>query len=156
MFCLYFINFLLAHTSFALMQPAQLAANRAELHRRSIAQMRVCSVLSVPSWHHKLLILMCQCIFSCVVQINNRSIQDMHILGDPMRVPIIIIERVLNAPRRTLSDNSYLRHVDMLDSGLLNAVNDEGEKTKATSSQKSARELKIVVFVHGFQASILS
>ncbi|WZZ13593.1 hypothetical protein YC2023_106682 [Brassica napus] len=98
-----------------LTDPAQLAANRAELHRRSIAQMRI----------------------------NNRSIQDMHILGDPMRVPIIIIERVLNAPRRTLSDNSYLRHVDMLDSGLLNAVNDEGEKTKATSSQKSARELKI-------------
>ena len=91
-----------------------------------------------------------------MVQINNRSIQDMHILGDPMRVPIIIIERVLNAPRRTLSDNSYLRHVDMLDSGLLNAVNDDGEKTKATSSQKSARELKIVVFVHGFQASILA
>ncbi|KAL0748203.1 hypothetical protein Bca101_030205 [Brassica carinata] len=106
-----------------LTDPAQLAANRAELHRRSIAQMRI----------------------------NNRSIQDMHILGDPMRVPIIIIERVLNAPRRTLSDNSYLRHVDMLDSGLLNAVNDDGEKTKATSSQKSARELKIVVFVHGFQ-----
>ncbi|WZZ86766.1 hypothetical protein YC2023_115345 [Brassica napus] len=98
-----------------LTDPAQLAANRAELHRRSIAQMRI----------------------------NNRSIQDMHILGDPMRVPIIIIERVLNAPRRTLSDNSYLRHVDMLDSGLLNAVNDDGEKTKATSSQKSARELKI-------------
>ena len=91
-----------------------------------------------------------------MVQINNRSIQDMHILGDPMRVPIIIIERVLNAPRRTLSDNSYLRHVDMLDSGLLNAVNDDGEKTQATSSQKSARELKIVVFVHGFQASILA
>ncbi|XP_024004452.1 protein FAM135B isoform X2 [Eutrema salsugineum] len=106
-----------------LTDPAQLAANRAELHRRSIAQMRI----------------------------NNRSIQDMHILGDPMRVPIIIIERVLNAPRRTLSDNSYLRHVDMLDSSLLNEQNDETEKTKATNSQQSARELKIVVFVHGFQ-----
>lgn len=58
-----FYQFFLAHPSFALMQPAQLAANRAELHRRSIAQMRVCSLLSVPSWHHKLLILMCQCIF---------------------------------------------------------------------------------------------
>lgn len=84
-----------------------------------------------------------------VVQINNRSIQDMHILGDPMRVPIIIVERVLNAPRRTLSDNSYLRHVDML-----NLNNDETEITKATNSKHSARELKIVVFVHGFQASI--
>ncbi|XP_010414740.1 PREDICTED: protein FAM135B-like isoform X2 [Camelina sativa] len=104
-------------------EPAQIAATRAELHRRSIAQMRI----------------------------NNRSIQDMHILGDPMRVPIVIIERVLNAPRRTLSDNSYLRHVDLLDSNLLNGNNDEADKTKPTNSQQSARELKIVVFVHGFQ-----
>ncbi|XP_019092980.1 PREDICTED: protein FAM135B-like isoform X2 [Camelina sativa] len=104
-------------------EPAQIAATRAELHRRSIAQMRI----------------------------NNRSIQDMHILGDPMRVPIVIIERVLNAPRRTLSDNSYLRHVDLLDSNLLNGNNDEADKTKHTNSQQSARELKIVVFVHGFQ-----
>lgn len=89
-----------------------------------------------------------------LVQINNRSIQDMHILGDPMRVPIVIIERVLNAPRRTLSDNSYLRHVDLLDSNLLNGHNDEADQTKATNSQQSACELKIVVFVHGFQASI--
>ncbi|CAA7024113.1 unnamed protein product [Microthlaspi erraticum] len=101
-----------------LTDPAQLAANRAELHRRSIAQMRI----------------------------NNRSIQDMHILGDPMRVPIIIVERVLNAPRRTLSDNSYLRHVDMI-----NLNSDETEKAKATNSKHSPRELKIVVFVHGFQ-----
>ncbi|KAG7649960.1 putative protein alpha/Beta hydrolase [Arabidopsis thaliana] len=104
-------------------EPAQIAATRAELHRRSIAQMRI----------------------------NNRSIQDMHILGDPMRVPIVIIERVLNAPRRTLSDNSYLRHMDLLDSSLLNGHKDEAEKTKVTNSQQSARELKIVVFVHGFQ-----
>lgn len=71
-----------------------------------------------------------------------------------MRVPIVIIERVLNAPRRTLSDNSYLRHMDLLDSSLLNGHKDEAEKTKATNSHQSARELKIVVFVHGFQASI--
>ncbi|KAF3492892.1 hypothetical protein DY000_02057980 [Brassica cretica] len=68
--------------------PAQVAATRAELHRRSIAQMRI----------------------------NNRAVQDMHIFGDPMRVPIVIIERVWNAPRRTFSENSYMRHVDKIDS----------------------------------------
>ncbi|KAL1194369.1 hypothetical protein V5N11_017837 [Cardamine amara subsp. amara] len=104
-------------------EPAQVAANRAELHRRSIAQMRI----------------------------NNRSIQDMHILGDPMRVPIVIVERVLNAPRRTLSDNSYLRNVDMLSKSVLNGQNDGTENTKDANSQQSSRELKIVVFVHGFQ-----
>ncbi|WZY97364.1 hypothetical protein YC2023_069693 [Brassica napus] len=102
--------------------PAQVAATRADLHRRSIAQMRI----------------------------NNRGIQDMHIFGDPMRVPIVIIERVWNAPKRTFSDRSSMRHVDKIDSSLLN---DENRSIKHNTPQHSGRELKIVVFVHGFQAS---
>ncbi|XP_009148318.1 protein FAM135B [Brassica rapa] len=100
--------------------PAQVAATRADLHRRSIAQMRI----------------------------NNRGIQDMHIFGDPMRVPIVIIERVWNAPKRTFSDRSSMRHVDKIDSSLLN---DENRSIKHNTPQHSGRELKIVVFVHGFQ-----
>ncbi|CAN6908293.1 unnamed protein product [Brassica oleracea] len=103
--------------------PVQVAATRAELHRRSIAQMRI----------------------------NNRAVQDMHIFGDPMRVPIVIIERVWNAPRRTFSENSYMRHVDKIDSSLLNGHDDESGTRKHNNSQHSGRELKIVVFVHGFQ-----
>ncbi|CDY57934.1 BnaA06g38020D [Brassica napus] len=97
--------------------PAQVAATRAELHRRSIAQMRI----------------------------NNRGIQDMHIFGDPMRVPIVIIERVWNAPKRTFSDRSSMRHVDKIDSSLLN---DENRSIKHNTPQHSGRELKIVVFGH--------
>ncbi|MCI04856.1 protein FAM135B-like, partial [Trifolium medium] len=48
------------------MEPIQTAIMRAELHRRGIAQMRI----------------------------NNRSLQDMYIFGDPLLVPIIIVERV--------------------------------------------------------------
>ncbi|KAF3571316.1 hypothetical protein F2Q69_00063630 [Brassica cretica] len=107
--------------------PAQVAATRAELHRRSIAQMRI----------------------------NNRAVQDMHIFGDPMRVPIVIIERVWNAPRRTFSENSYMRHVDKIDSSLLNGHDDESGTRKHNNSQHGGRELKIVVFVHGFQASTI-
>ncbi|KAF8110045.1 hypothetical protein N665_0088s0057 [Sinapis alba] len=104
--------------------PAQVAATRAELHRRSIAQMRI----------------------------NNRAIQDMHIFGDPMRVPIVIIERVWNAPKRTFSDRSCMRHVDKIDSSLLNEHDNENESAKHNNTpQHSGRELKIVVFVHGFQ-----
>ncbi|CAN8311886.1 unnamed protein product [Cochlearia groenlandica] len=103
--------------------PAQVAATRAELHRRSIAQMRI----------------------------NNRAIQDMHIFGDPMRVPVVLIERVWNAPRRTFSENSYMRHVDKIDSSLLNGHDDESGTKKHNNSQHGGRELKIVVFVHGFQ-----
>jgi hypothetical protein len=110
-------------TGLKLNDPAQVASTRAELHRRSIAQMRI----------------------------NNRAIQDMHIFGDPMRVPIVIIERVWNAPRRTFSDNSYMRHVDRIDSSLLNGHDDESGTKKHINPQHTGRELKIVVFVHGFQ-----
>ncbi|KAJ4915317.1 putative serine esterase family protein [Raphanus sativus] len=103
--------------------PSQVAATRAELHRRSIAQMRI----------------------------NNRGIQDMHIFGDPMRVPIVIIERVWNAPKRTFSDRTCMRHVDKIDSSFLNEHDDENGSRKHNTPQHSGRELKIVVFVHGFQ-----
>ncbi|KAE9603800.1 putative protein FAM135, alpha/Beta hydrolase [Lupinus albus] len=96
-------------------EPPQSAASRAELHRRSIAQM----------------------------QINNRSIQDMYIFGDPLRVPIVIVERVTNTPRRNSNQNSYLRHMQTESS--------PDTIGKKSAPQSVARLLKIVVFVHGFQ-----
>ncbi|KAG8654854.1 hypothetical protein MANES_05G186300v8, partial [Manihot esculenta] len=109
-------------------KPVQTAATRAELHRRNIAQMRI----------------------------NTRSIQDMYIFGDPLRIPIIFVERVINASRRTFSENSYFKILDLIDSSVFVA----GPHTKALknhpggSAQKRAHELKIVVFVHGFQAML--
>ncbi|CAN6584301.1 unnamed protein product [Malus baccata var. baccata] len=105
--------------------PAQTAATRAELHRRSIAQMKI----------------------------NNRSIQDMHLFGDPSRIPIVIVERVLNAPRRTTSENSYLRNLDVINSpGLLSGSGSDSINKKSDYiSPKKGCVLKLVVFVHGFQ-----
>ncbi|XP_022768565.1 protein FAM135A-like isoform X2 [Durio zibethinus] len=103
--------------------PAQMAAMRAELHRRSIAQMRI----------------------------NNRSIQDMQIFGDPSGIPIVIIERVMNAPRRTFSDNSYLRNLDIMNLATSCTVPEAGKKILSTIAEQNGRDLKIVVFVHGFQ-----
>lgn len=105
--------------------PAQIAAMRAELHRRSIAQMKI----------------------------NNRFIQDMYIFGDPSRIPIVIVERVMNAPRRTFSENSYFRNVDVIDKlGSQTGCSFEaGKKPCGASQPQKGRELKIVVFVHGFQ-----
>ncbi|CAN1166279.1 Protein FAM135B [Linum perenne] len=105
--------------------PAQAAAARAELHRRSIAQMRI----------------------------NTCSIQDLYIFGDPLRVPIVNIERVTNAPRRTMSENSYFKNMDKIDShglGLDPAV-EAGNTSLLPTIQPTGRDLKIVVFVHGFQ-----
>ncbi|XP_031377376.1 protein FAM135B-like isoform X1 [Punica granatum] len=105
--------------------PAHSAAMRAELHRRSIAQMRI----------------------------NNRSIQDLHIFGDPSHVPIVIVERVINAPRRTVSVNSYFSHFDFKDSAsLLSGSSFETSKRQSGGGlQQNGRTLKVVVFVHGFQ-----
>ncbi|GAB4839547.1 hypothetical protein Ancab_029073 [Ancistrocladus abbreviatus] len=103
--------------------PAQTAAARSELHRRSIAQMRI----------------------------NSHSIQDMQIFGDLSRVPIVIVERVVNAPRRTYSGNSYFRHPDQdAPPSLLTELKAVG-KFPGADQQQNGRILKIVVFVHGFQ-----
>ncbi|XP_028777831.1 protein FAM135B isoform X2 [Neltuma alba] len=102
--------------------PPQTAATRADLHRKSIAQMRI----------------------------NNRSIQDMYIFGDPSRVPIVIVERMMSTTRRTNSENSYLRHVELVESLTLR-TDSSGTVHKKSAPQSNARVLKIVVFVHGFQ-----
>ncbi|KAJ0011346.1 hypothetical protein Pint_32923 [Pistacia integerrima] len=105
--------------------PAQSAAMRAELHWRSIAQMRI----------------------------NNRSLQDMHIFGDPSHIPIVIVEHVTSAPLRTTSGNSYFSQLDQREKhGFLIRPSIEAvEKSTGASSQPSGHVLKIVVFVHGFQ-----
>ncbi|KAL7153367.1 hypothetical protein ABFS83_04G163900 [Erythranthe nasuta] len=104
--------------------PAQTAAMRAELHRRSIAQMRI----------------------------NNRFIQDLHIFGDPSSIPIVIVERVVNAPVRATSGNSYFSQLDQKD--IQNVIADVDSKPSnklSGETRQNGRVLKIVVFVHGFQ-----
>uniref|UniRef100_A0A7N0RGB8 DUF676 domain-containing protein n=1 Tax=Kalanchoe fedtschenkoi TaxID=63787 RepID=A0A7N0RGB8_KALFE len=108
--------------------PAQASAMRADLHRRSIAQMRI----------------------------NNRSIQDMQIFGDPSRIPVVLIERVVNSPLRTTSGNSYFSSLSYKDvpslhgkSGLKSSR--FPNNTLSSNKSENAHVLKIVVFVHGFQ-----
>ncbi|XP_051133330.1 uncharacterized protein LOC127252978 isoform X2 [Andrographis paniculata] len=105
--------------------PAQMAAMRAELHRRSIAQMRI----------------------------NSRSVQDMYIFGDPSRIPIVIVERVVHAPISSTSGNSYFSQVEEKDKNSLNAVADPkpSNTLSVAGTHQKGRILKIVVFVHGFQ-----
>ncbi|KAK4271109.1 hypothetical protein QN277_019849 [Acacia crassicarpa] len=102
--------------------PVQTASTRAELQRRGIAHMRI----------------------------NSCSLQDMHLFGDPLCAPIVIVERMTNIIRST-SVNSYF--------------NPFGEKTKyplvngsrstmkfsTISPQQNQHVLRVVVFVHGFQ-----
>eukprot|EP00258_Populus_trichocarpa_P022718 XP_024438737.1 protein FAM135B isoform X3 [Populus trichocarpa] len=143
--------------SSSVLNPAQSAATRADLHRRSIAQMRV----SITPTLNDLLQSSCSLVLHRVgivsMQINNRSIQDMYIFGDPLRIPIMIVERVANAPRRTLSENSYFRNLELVDSHSLHggpgaeAEAEAGKKQSGGVLPKNGRELKAVIFVHGFQ-----
>lgn len=103
--------------------PAQTSATRAELHRRSIAQMRI----------------------------NSRSIQDLQAFGDPLSVPVVLVERVINAPRRTCSGNSYFGHTDRKAPTNLLTELKTVNKLPGPDQPLNGRELKIVVFVHGFQ-----
>ncbi|KAH1253129.1 Protein FAM135B [Glycine max] len=107
--------------------PLQTAATRAELHRRSIEQMRI----------------------------NNRSVQDMQIFGDLLHTPIVIVEHVMNVPRRCPSANSLLRHIGSIDSDGLPIGLSSDTIGKKFATQSNARVLKIVVFVHGFQACLV-
>ncbi|KAJ4952502.1 hypothetical protein NE237_029334 [Protea cynaroides] len=104
--------------------PAETAQARAELHRRSIAQMKI----------------------------NNRSVQDMHIFGDPLRAPVLIVERVVNAPFRTTSGNSYFNSLDPKDtSSILMEPSISSINKSCGGPQRNGRVLRVVVFVHGFQ-----
>ncbi|CAJ2643167.1 unnamed protein product [Trifolium pratense] len=104
-------------------EPLVTAISSAEHHRRSIAQMRI----------------------------NNRSIQDMQIFGDPLRIPVVLVERVMNVPRRSISEISFLGHVGLVDSQSLTNGLDSDTSRKKSAPQRNVRVLKIVVFVHGFQ-----
>lgn len=66
---------------------------------------------------------------------NSCSIQDLQIFGDPSRIPIIIIERVVNALLHSNSGNSKFWNMDSKDTH---------------GNQQNGRALKIAVFVHGF------
>ncbi|KAG5034419.1 hypothetical protein JHK87_009329 [Glycine soja] len=98
--------------------PLQTAATRAELHRRSIEQMRI----------------------------NNRSVQDMQIFGDLLHTPIVIVEHVMNVPRRCPSANSLLRHIGCIDSDGLPIGLSSDTIGKKFATQSNARVLRIVVF----------
>ncbi|XP_051123145.1 uncharacterized protein LOC127246018 isoform X2 [Andrographis paniculata] len=103
--------------------PAQAAAMRAERHRQSIAQM----------------------------MINTRSIQDMLIFGDPSRIPIVIVERVVTAPLRSTSSQSFFSQVDQNDTNSSISKFGPTPTNEVYTSHSHDRDLQIVVFVHGFQ-----
>ena len=88
------------------------------------------------------------------LQINNQSVQDMQIFGDPSHVPVILVEQhIMNVPLHDSGDNSLLHS---LNHNVMAAISTQtGERTAPKlgfGAKKNGRILKVVVFVHGFQA----
>ncbi|XP_047168520.1 protein FAM135B-like isoform X1 [Vigna umbellata] len=102
--------------------PIQTATMRAELHRRGIAQMKI----------------------------NNRSLQDLYIYEDPLRVPIIIVERLENMYRST-NVKSYFLPFEDEDKHILENGSKAVIKLPGNHPQQNEHVLRVVVFVHGFQ-----
>ncbi|KAK7319366.1 hypothetical protein RJT34_04086 [Clitoria ternatea] len=106
--------------------PIQTATTRAELHRRGIAQMRI----------------------------NNRSLQDVCIFGDPLLVPIIIVEHLMNSNHSASVNSNF---IPLEDKGRHIFENGSRATSKLCSGGPRQKEhvLRVVVFVHGFQGNHL-
>ena len=85
------------------------------------------------------------------MQINNRSLQDMYIYEDPLRVPIITVERLENMYRST-SGKSYFLPFEDEDKHILENGSRAVIKLSGNNPQQNENVLRVVVFVHGFQA----
>ncbi|KAE8783770.1 hypothetical protein D1007_42750 [Hordeum vulgare] len=104
--------------------PVQNSASRAELHRKSIAQMKI----------------------------NTRSVQDMHIYADPSRVPVVLIEQhVMVVPQHGSNKDFASSSSEQKDTIVLPKLQGEYLALKNINAKKGGRVLRAVIFVHGFQ-----
>jgi hypothetical protein len=75
----------------------------------------------------------------------------MYIFGDPLLVPIIIVERVTNVYRSASVNSDFLS----VENGARHILGNGSRSTNnmlSESSKKNGHVLRVVVFVHGFQA----
>uniref|UniRef100_A0A453K9C7 DUF676 domain-containing protein n=1 Tax=Aegilops tauschii subsp. strangulata TaxID=200361 RepID=A0A453K9C7_AEGTS len=108
----------------AICGPVQNSASRAELHRKSIAQMKI----------------------------NTRSVQDMHIYADPSRVPVVLIEQhVMVVPQHGSNKDLASSSSEQKDTIVLPKLQGESLVLKNINGKKGGRVLRAVIFVHGFQ-----
>ncbi|XP_066355513.1 uncharacterized protein [Miscanthus floridulus] len=103
--------------------PVQNSVSRAELHRKSIAQMKI----------------------------NTQSVQDMHIYAVPSRVPVVLIEQHVMVVPQHSSSKDLASSPEQKDTIVLPKLQGESLVPKSSAGKKSGRILRAVIFVHGFQ-----
>uniref|UniRef100_A0A0D9XX67 DUF676 domain-containing protein n=1 Tax=Leersia perrieri TaxID=77586 RepID=A0A0D9XX67_9ORYZ len=101
--------------------PVQNSASRAELHRKSITQMKI----------------------------NTLSVQDMHIYADPSRVPVVLIEQhVMVVPQHGSSKDLATNSSEQKDTIVLPKLQGDSLALKSSAGKKGGRILRAVVFGH--------
>ncbi|KVI00394.1 protein of unknown function DUF676, lipase-like protein [Cynara cardunculus var. scolymus] len=121
---------------------SQAAAMRAELHRRSIAQMRV-SQLSQRLHYPTSFTWETISLFHSYADKQSFNPRPSYFWGS-----LTYTYHNLNAPLHSPSGNSYFRNMDPKDTnGMLPEID-----SSFSGNQQKGRVLKIAVFVHGFQA----
>lgn len=108
--------------------PALVAAAAAELHRRSIEQMKI----------------------------NNRFLQDMQIYGNLSQVPVLYIERhLIQSQSSSLDENAISSTLngasDKVGDVIVLKEGVASFPSKLANPSLARRALRVVVFVHGFQ-----
>ncbi|KAG8088778.1 hypothetical protein GUJ93_ZPchr0011g27390 [Zizania palustris] len=104
--------------------PEQNSSSRAELHRRSIAQMRI----------------------------NARSVQDMQIYANPSEIPLVHIEQhVMVVPQHGSSKLLVRSASETNNASLLHKLLGKSVAKILSGGEKSGQILRAVIFVHGFQ-----
>ncbi|KAF7048282.1 hypothetical protein CFC21_057076 [Triticum aestivum] len=104
--------------------PVQNASSRAELHRKSIAQMKI----------------------------NARSVQDMHIYANPSRVPVVLIEQhVMVVPQHGCNKDLLANAPDLYNTSVPPNLQGDSFAGNPLGGKNTGHVLRAVIFVHGFQ-----
>ncbi|AQK58891.1 uncharacterized protein [Zea mays] len=104
--------------------PIQNSMSQAELHRKSIAQMKI----------------------------NTPSVQDMHIYADPSCIPVVRIEQHVMVIPQHCSSKDFLTDASEPARTIVPPPLLQGQSLgEETCGFKSGRILRAVIFVHGFQ-----
>ena len=132
--------------------------SQAELHRKSIAQMKVglCSIQEYYS-SSTLVVLFKKkgILMENILQINTPSVQDMHIYADPSCIPVVRIEQhVMDIPQHC-SSKDFLTNASEPVGTIVSPLLQGQSLEEKTCGFKSGHILRAVIFVHGFQVSFL-
>ena len=88
------------------------------------------------------------------LQINARSVQDMHIYANPSHVPVVLIEQhVMVVPQHGCNKDLWGNAPDSNNITVTTNLQEDSSAGSPSGDKSSGHILRAVIFVHGFQVS---